>query len=154
MSKYEIIDEPAPGALAQLSTNPMWPLLAVMVASPVYGWLWFIINSFAIGSPTKIREIIVSLMGMVFISFFYLFLSELKQSETIYLDYIEYIRFSGVIVYISISYYLFVVQTQPFQLYEYFNGKVINGVPVLVIGFIFGNELQTHVITSILRGVV
>ncbi len=152
MSTYKIIDEPTPSPISRLATNPMWPLLAVMLASPIFGWIWFVVNSIAIGSPTKLKEFLMACVGVIFLSVFYIYLGSLNQSgDSGISEYIDYIRLAGVIVSISISYYLFVAQQQPFGLYEYFGGTTMNAIPILVVGFLFGNKVQSFILTSILQ---
>ncbi len=57
---YRIIDEPAPSALSRLAVNPFWIVLAGMLLSrwQALALMWFVVNGFALNSPTKLREII------------------------------------------------------------------------------------------------
>ena len=57
---YRIIDEPAPSALSRLAVNPFWIVLAGMLLSrwQALALLWFVVNGFALNSPTRLREIL------------------------------------------------------------------------------------------------
>ncbi|MGH6927657.1 MAG: hypothetical protein ACREEV_05000 [Dongiaceae bacterium] len=56
---YRIIDEPAPSALSRLAVNPFWIMLAGMLLSrwQAFAIIWFVVNSFALNSATKGKEI-------------------------------------------------------------------------------------------------
>ena len=62
-SGYVIADDPRPGKLAHLSVSPMWPFFAVMFAGAWLAWPWYVLNSFAIGSPNQKREIALVVTG-------------------------------------------------------------------------------------------
>ena len=57
MSSYRLPDEPKPGRLERLVTDPIWPLFATMLAGAWLGLPWFAFNAFALGSPTRWREL-------------------------------------------------------------------------------------------------
>jgi hypothetical protein len=56
---YRIIDEPVPSALSRLAVNPFWIMLAGMLLSrwQAFAIIWFVVNSFALSSTTKVKEI-------------------------------------------------------------------------------------------------
>ncbi len=152
MEKYRIIDEPRMSSISRVSANPMWPLLSVMIASPVFGWIWFIVNGLAIGSPTKLKEILIACGGIVFLGFFYINLGKImSDDESIFIQYVDYIRLISVIISLWISYYLYILQSLPFRLHEYFNGPTMNGVIALAIGLVLGNDFQVLILTMIIR---
>ena len=62
---YRILDEPRPGGLAHLAVNPLWPLLAVMLGGVWLSWPWFVVNGFAVGSPTRFRELGLAIGGLI-----------------------------------------------------------------------------------------
>lgn len=71
---YRLPDEPRPGALSNLVVHPMWPLLSIMFGGPWLSWPWFLVNGWALGSPTRVREALVVGAGVVG-SFVLLFVS-------------------------------------------------------------------------------
>src|SRR5688500_9955283 len=64
---YHLLDEPSPGRLANLVVNPFWPVLALMLTGGIIGWPWLVLNSLAIGSATKTREIALVITSIVLV---------------------------------------------------------------------------------------
>ncbi|MBI5543693.1 MAG: hypothetical protein HY901_07400, partial [Deltaproteobacteria bacterium] len=62
-TRYQILDEPAPGPLATVAVNPIWPLLGAMMGGSWLAMPWFALNALALGSPTRGREILLALLG-------------------------------------------------------------------------------------------
>ena len=62
---YRIEDEPQPGAMAQVAVDPLWPLLGLMFVGAWFSWPWFVVNGFAVGSPTRWRELAWVIGGFV-----------------------------------------------------------------------------------------
>lgn len=61
---YQIADEPIPSeSLKQIVFRPSAPLLAAMMCGAWLAWPWFAVNSFAIGSPTKKKELLLCVAG-------------------------------------------------------------------------------------------
>ena len=58
MNVYEIIDEPRASRASSLAVDPLWPFLATMLGGAWLGWPWFLVNSHALGSSTKGREVV------------------------------------------------------------------------------------------------
>ena len=65
MRGYQIVDEPVPTRLGHLMTSPFWILLATMLGGTWLGWPWFVLNSLAIGSMHRRREIAAVVLGLV-----------------------------------------------------------------------------------------
>ncbi len=134
---YRILDEPSPGTLSKLSVNPFWPLLGVMLGGPWLALPWFVVNSLAIGSATKVREIITAAVGLggaiaLTLGGFALIEQGVLDSESF-----QYAAIVLVVWKLGVSYWLFVTQARSFQLYEYFGGPVRNGM-LLVIAAMLG----------------
>nr|HEX4317045.1 hypothetical protein [Kofleriaceae bacterium] len=61
---YQIADEPFPPTrLADLAVRPGAPLLASMICGHWLSWPWFAINAYAVGSPTRRRELAWCIAG-------------------------------------------------------------------------------------------
>lgn len=60
-STYRIVDEPTPGPAAQFVAAPMFPLLALMLGGAWLAWPWYIVNGWAMGSATRVRETVLVL---------------------------------------------------------------------------------------------
>lgn len=139
---YRIADEPRPTRLGQLAVRPFWPLFAVMLAGTWLSWPWFVVNAFAVGSPNRRRETLVAVLGVigtaaliVGIIFVGRGLSEGQQT---------YLPLLLVGWKLGISYWLFFLQAETFELYEYFGGTVKNGMLGVALGFM----LQSRVIEA------
>ena len=63
--RYRIMDEPSPSSVARWAVKPFWPLLATMMAGTWLGAPWFVFNGFALGSPTRRREIVLALVALL-----------------------------------------------------------------------------------------
>ncbi len=139
---YRIIDEPAPGALGHLTVNPLWPLLGLMLAGGWLAWPWFILNAFALGSPTRFKEtslVVLGIAGTAALAFG-LFLA----FEAGYLDRtsIKYAILILPVWKIGIGYYIYLIQAGSFGIYEYYGGLVRPGIVVVIAGFF----LREHVL--------
>jgi hypothetical protein len=131
---YRIADEPVPSRFSHLAVHPLWPLLAMMLAGAWLSWPWYAVNGFALGSPTRRRELVVALGGFlaVFATLWGLgtaiemgWLGELSR---------RYAPIPLSVVKLGISYWLFVAQARSFQLYEHFGGVVRNGLLLTLAG--------------------
>ncbi len=133
---YRIMDEPAPSGLGHLIVNPMWPLLAIMFAGVWLSLPWFVFNAFALGSPTRRKELVVALMGpvgMLALSFVLPLLVLLLKLPK---GAIPYLLLVLTLWKLGVAYWLFDLQKQSFALHEYFGGRVRNGMLVVGAGFL------------------
>ena len=136
MALYEIVDEPRPGPLGHLSANPFWMFLATMLAGVWLGWSWFAINSVAMGSASRTKELSLIGVGIAGSIALTLLGLHLVASEALAVDDVGYAATVLIIWKLGISYKLHLWQAQSFELYAYFEGKVRNGLLVLIAGFV------------------
>lgn len=130
---YRIQDEPQPGAWTHLVVHPMWPLLAVMFGGAFVSWPWFAINGFAVGSPTRRRELALAAGGFVGALLITLGVV-LLASQSILSDVgVRYALIGLTVWKLGVSYWLFVLQSRSFSLYEHFGGTVRNGLLVVLV---------------------
>ncbi|MEM9070827.1 MAG: hypothetical protein AAGE52_20125 [Myxococcota bacterium] len=142
MSDYRIIDEPAPSGLTKVSVAPFWPLLALMFGGAWLAWPWMLINSFAIGSATRLRETAIVVGTFVFtiaLSIAVLILLPPDDSKAF-----EFGVLALQVVKFGCGYWIFAVQSRSFSLYEYFGGRVSSGLVLIVAGYI----LRRHVLLA------
>lgn len=137
---YRIIDEPRPGTLARLTVHPMWPLLAFMFAGVWLAWPWFVVNSFALGSPTRNREIGWLMAGLTGSAVLSLILIYAAQQQILWGTRVDYALLAVTIWKLGISYAVFALQQRTFELYEYYGGTVRNGLIVIAIAFFIGRS--------------
>ncbi|WP_295798627.1 hypothetical protein [uncultured Microbulbifer sp.] len=150
---YQIIDEPRPGALTRLAVNPFWPLLGFMFGGAFFSWVWSLINSLALGSPTRLRELFAILCG--FVGYFLLlfamsFLINLQVFEGLTHQYTRILLVGFSLIP---SYYVYLRQSAAYELFEYFGGKALNGIPILLAGYFVGSKFQLAVLTAVINGV-
>ncbi len=126
-----------PGAFAAWAVRPIWPLFAVMFGGAWFSWPWFLWNSFAVGSPSRGKEIawvvagVVGSLGMVFA------LDWAYRSGVISGTALPYAFLALVVWRLAVSYRLFQLQERTIELFEYYGGAVKNGVFVLLAGSFF-----------------
>jgi hypothetical protein len=143
---YRIQDEPQPSLWSHFAVNPLWPLLSMMLAGVWLAWPWFIFNGFIIGSPTRWREliwIISGLVGNIILSVVVIMLiNHFVQSPTA----MQYILLILLVWKLAVSYMVFMLQTETFELYEYYGGVVKNGIWVLLIGTFLGRRFLYEIL--------
>ena len=131
VTSYRIIDEPKVNMAQQLIVNPIAVLLAailvpIFVSIPFYGkfWLpfvWLMLNSYFLGSPTFWRECFYSVLGMlsiagIFIGYGYGIKIDAITSPN---SLAPYIRVLVNAVYFIALYLVVFTQSVPFSIYEY-----------------------------------
>ena len=126
---YRLLDEPRPGRAAQLAVEPMWILLGTMLGGVWFGWPWFVLNAIAVGSPTRVREIVAVCIGFagtiaITLGVFWAFDGPLSHLGV---TAVRYAHLGLLIWKIALSYYLTVVQGRTMALYRYYGGIVRNG---------------------------
>ena len=142
---YRILDEPRPGALAQLAVNPLWPLLAIMFGGAWISWPWFVVNAFAIGSPTRWREVALAVGGFVGTAVLFVTLVKAAAGGLISGVAIKYAVTFLVVWKLAVSYWLYVLQGRTFDLFEYFHGATRNGMLVVFAGYFLSRRLFSFV---------
>lgn len=133
---YRIEDEPRPGALAKFAVSPFWPLLGLMLGGAWLGLPWFVFNSIAVGSPTRVREWIlagVALVGSIVIGFALLQLVGAGYIQTP--AEIQYALLALVVWKLTIGYLLYMQQNATIEIYQYYGGVLSRfGFPLALIG--------------------
>ena len=145
-SAYRLPDEPLPSGFSKFAVNPYWPLLAMMFAGPWLGLSWFVVNSFALGSPTRAREI--ALVAGVLIGTVALYSAFYFLGNAGWLDEkkLRYALLSVVAVRLGGAYTLYILQSRVCELFQYYGGVVRNGMAA----FALGSFIATPVITEAL----
>jgi hypothetical protein len=133
---YRILDEPAPSGLAHLIVHPMWPLMSVMFAGVWLALPWFVLNSFALGSSTRLKELGVAVLGPVGLLLLWFGLGVLHATLKLPQGAIPYLLLVLTLWKLAVAYWLFDMQKHGFALHEYFGGKVRNGMLVMGAGYL------------------
>ncbi|MGN7743972.1 hypothetical protein ACTJKT_28835 [Pseudomonas sp. 22526] len=137
-SIYRIEDEPRPGALARFAVSPFWPLLALMMGGLWLGLPWFVLNSVAVGSPTRVREwiwVAVGVVGSVIIGL--ALISLLNNGYLSTQAQIQYALLVLVVWKLSIGYVLFTLQNATIELYQYYGGVLNRFAPLVALAGAF-----------------
>ncbi len=134
---YHIADEPHETTLAAYVVNPTAPLIAGMMAGAWLSWPWFIFNAIAMGSPTKKKEIALSIGAFLVTGVLAWVLIALVEHEIIVSRML--IRF-GVLAIVTfkltITYYISTVQGRTFHVYQYYGGNVRAHGAILSAGYL------------------
>lgn len=134
--EYSLIDEPHPSRLSHLTVRPTVPLLALMLGGAWLAWPWFALNSVAMGSPTRRRELALVVMGFGVSVVLAGLLVWALQSGRMPLPVARYAVLGVVVWKLGIAYTLHILQSRTFGVYEHFGGPVRNGTPLLVPAFV------------------
>lgn len=132
MASYRIIDEPKVKLAHRFIVNPTAILLSAIFIPivfhniPLYGkfwlpFLWLIVNSYLLGSPSFWRECLYTLLGLcsiagAFLAFGYCIKSDLISAPNSAAPYLRVIV-NG--IYFSALYLVVFTQTVPFSIYDY-----------------------------------
>ena len=133
---YQIADEPVETSLRAYVVRPSAPLLAIMVGGAWLSWPWFAFNSFAIGSPTRRKEVsmcVAAVLGTaalagVFLALWNRDIIESKAAIRIGLHALSSFK-------LKMAYAICNVQSRTFHVYEYYGGTVRKAYSVLMAGY-------------------
>lgn len=140
-ARYRLPDEPMPGGLSRYAVDPMWPLLALMLAGNGFGLMWFAFNGTALGSPSRAREwlyIGTSVLGSAMLIFLLAMSSTNGWLEG---SALRYAGLSLIALKLVCGYSLYLSQQRSCELWEHFGGKPANGLPVVILLALFGRKL-------------
>jgi hypothetical protein len=141
MSGYQIADEPAPSTLARFAVNPLYPMLAAMLAGVWFAWPWFAFNSFAIGSPTRRAELAWLVAGLILPPGIGSALILARGAALLPASAGPYIGLAVIVSKLVVVYAVFLLQSRTIEIYEYYGGKLVNGIWALLAAFYVGDRL-------------
>jgi len=147
---YQIIDEPSPGKLSRFTVDPMWPLFAFMFGGPFISWAWSLFNGFALGSPSRGREALAVLLGVLA---YFAVLIGMATSGLLQQLSPAYVRTALVVVSLATCYYLYLKQSVACEIYQHFDGVLMNGIPGVILAYFVGSKMEMFVVTQVLAGV-
>jgi hypothetical protein len=141
MAAYRIADEAAPSTLAHLAVNPLFPFLAVMLGGTWIGFVWFAVNSFAVGSPTRVKEIAWLVGGLVAATLLVVVMSFALGAGILEARHVPYAALVILVVKLAAAYAVHILQSRTIEIYQYYGGVLRNGLPIAIVAFIFGRRL-------------
>jgi hypothetical protein len=134
-SGYRLADEPRPSGLSHIAVNPFWPFLSVMFGGAWLSWPWFVVNGFAVGSPTRRKELGVAIGGFVVTALLVLAIFGLAGTGRIPQRGVPYALLSLTVVKLGVTYWLHALQSTTFEVYEYYGGVVRQGFLVILAAY-------------------
>jgi hypothetical protein len=137
---YRIQDEPSPSGLSHAVVNPMWPLLAAMLAGAWLALPWFALNSHALGSATRRREWVLAGVALPGTFLLLLGMALLRRQGVVPEGAMPYLAVGLSVWKLTVAYLLYTLQHRSFALHEYYGGTVRNGMFVLLAGSFFGRR--------------
>jgi hypothetical protein len=141
MAKYKIADEPSPSTLAHFAVNPLFPFLAVMLGGAWIGFAWFALNSFAVGSPTRTKEIACLLGGLGVAALLVVATSLALDAGLLQTRHVAYAALVILVAKLAAAYAVHILQSRTIEIYEYYGGVLRNGLPLAVVSFLLGDRL-------------
>jgi len=138
---YQIADEPVPSTLARFAVNPLYPMLAWMFAGVWFAFPWFAFNSFAIGSPTRRTELAWLVGGLVVPTVVGMGLLTARVAGVLPSWSAPYIGLAILVLKLVVVYAVYVLQSRTVEIYEYYGGKLVNGVLPLLAALYLGHRL-------------
>ncbi|HET7505059.1 MAG TPA: hypothetical protein VFK02_28770 [Kofleriaceae bacterium] len=134
---YQIADQPVDSALRDYVVRPHMPLLASMLCGAWLAWPWFAFNAYAMGSPTRKKELALAvaafagtlaLAGLVLALFR---LGVLPDGAPLRLALLAITTCK-----LAFSYHLSILQERTFHVYEYYGGPVRDARRVISAGWL------------------
>lgn len=152
---YRLPDEPLPSGLSRYATDPLWPLLTLMLAGGGFGLAWFGFNAAALGSPTRWREwgcIALSALGS----------PALVVATTVAVGagwlspaLAPYALLSVLALKVAVAYALYLMQQHTFEVWEHYGGQPRNGLPLTILLAVVGRgALDLAALPPLLRAVL
>jgi len=151
VNRYRIADEPVPGPLAVVATNPLWPFIAVMLGGVWLSWGWFAINSFAVGSPSRRKEILWIITGLLVSAIMIFAILASAERGIIAKAHIKYAMLTVTVWQLGVSYVLYMLQSRTIEIYEYFGGVLRNGFFFLVLAAFIGRPMVAAKLPAFLK---
>jgi hypothetical protein len=137
-ARYRIPDEPLPTGLAHLVVDPLWPMLAQMLAGSWLALPWFALNAQALGSPTRVREWLLAAASLAGSAALVVALGIAAGNGVLAGAWLQAAALSIVCLKLAIAYALYFQQARVFELWTHFGGHARNGLPVLLLASVFG----------------
>jgi hypothetical protein len=137
-ARYHIPDEPRASALSHLVVDPLWPLLAQMLAGSWLALPWFALNGIALGSPTRSRDWLLIVCSLAGSALLILFLSQQVNAGSLSDAWARIAFLTVIVLKIAVAYLLYFNQTRVLELWQHFGGQARNGLFVVVLGAMFG----------------
>lgn len=149
MARYKIADEPTPSTLARFAVNPLFPFLTVMLGGTWLGFAWFALNSFAVGSPTRTKEIAWLLGGLGAAALLVVATFAALGGGLLEARHAAYAALVILVAKLAAAYAVHILQSRTIEIYEHYGGVLRNGLPIAAVSFLFGPRLLESAPTAL-----
>lgn len=138
---YRLPDEPKASPLERLAVQPFWPLLAVMFVGPWMSWLWFLINSVALGAPDRLKTI--ALVAGGFLGSVVLLVGISAAIEAgLPPAAVPYLAIAITVWKLGVSYLLHSWQSRTVAVHQLYGGTLASGGIPLLIGWYGSSHVE------------
>lgn len=142
VARYRIPDEPRTTGLVKYAVDPMWPLLATMLAGNGIGLLWFAFNTRALGSVSAAREYGYALLSPLACVAVFLAIAAGVESRWLPNDAsVEYAKLAYPAVKLTFAYLLYLSQARSAELLTHYGGTLRNGAIGLFACFLLSRNV-------------
>jgi hypothetical protein len=144
VAEYKIVDEPSRTPLSHLMTDPFWAVLGTMLGGVWLGWSWFVLNSLAIGSMHRKKEIatiVLGLLGSIGLTLLGLWAVQQGQLDAKLVPYAMTLLIAWKL---AISYVVQFWQAPSYELAVYFRGAARNGALLAFAGMFLRSQVLRH----------
>lgn len=141
---YVIEDEPVSGGPTRqrLIVEPLWPLLAVMLAGVWIGWPWLLFNAIALGAAQWRQQARLLLIGLVGTALLAGLIVALLEARVITRIVELRVALLAVTVWkLGITYRVQAMQLGTVELYRHYGGTPRSGGGVLVLAMLLSPAL-------------
>jgi len=138
---YRLPDEPRPTGLAKYVVDPMWPLLAIMIAGNGFGLAWCVFNAFALGTQDRIRECALAALSLLGTAALLVGLNAANANGWLAGSELHYAALSLVALKLTCAYVIYTWQSSTFEVWEHYGGRARNGFAVLFLLAFFGRNV-------------
>lgn len=136
-ARYQIVDEPTPSTLSRFIVAPFWPLLACMMVGGVPGLAWLAFNGYALGSPTRGREMLTCLAGVVGALLVFGLVGIGKDAGIVSAQAARYLVLLALVSKLGFGYMACFLQQRALEVHEHYGGSKANGlIPLLLAAFL------------------
>lgn len=119
-----------------------------MIVGPWLGWPWFLFNGHAVGSNTRVRELVYIVLAAAGIPLFFLGIGALVALDIIVdgnLLYMHLVLFVWTMIF---GYALHITQNRAVSLFRYFNGPPAPGYLVVISGLFCDSYVEAFLRTA------
>ena len=141
VARYRIPDEPRTTGLVKYAVDPMWPLLATMLAGNGIGLAWFAFNTRALGSVSATREWAYAVASVAGCMALHLLLKTAYAGGWLDRSMVPYAVLVFPALKMSLAYLLYLSQARSAELLTHYGGTLRNGAVGL-----FGGILLAHAV--------